>query len=111
MLYISHLLDEMDDLTVDEELYTIVCQGDLSNELDTCLKSLPDVDKILKFLYQRDDQHVNLLMLAALHGHDAVIRVILSHSSNVKKLVELTGTVNSIDGNLVVTCYCIMVCL
>jgi ankyrin repeat protein len=90
----------MDDLTVDEELYTIVCQGDLSNELDARLKSLPDVDKTLQYLYERDDQNFNLLMLAALYGHDVVVRVILSHSSNVKNLVELFGSVQSIDGNL-----------
>jgi ankyrin repeat protein len=87
----------MDDLTVYDELYTIVCQGDLSNELDTYLKSLPDVDMALEFLYHRDNQHVNLLMLAALHDHDSVIRIILSHSSHVKKLVELTGYVNGIS--------------
>jgi len=96
----SYLLDAMDDLIVDEELYTIVCQGDLFNELDERLKSLPDVDKTLQYLYQRDNEHVNLLMLAALYGHDNVVRVILSHSSNVKNLVELSGIVNGVDGNL-----------
>jgi ankyrin repeat protein len=97
----SYLLDTMDDLTVDEELYTIVCQGDLSNELDGRLKSLPDVDKTLQYLYQRDNERVNLLMLAALFGHDAVVRVILSNSSNTKNLVELSGSVNGINGKLV----------
>ena len=89
----------MDDFHADEKLYTIVCQGDLSNELDARLKSMTDVDKVLEYFYEHDDQCVNLLMLAALHGHDAVIHVLLSHSSNVRNLVELTGNVTSVDGN------------
>ncbi|CAF0783298.1 unnamed protein product [Rotaria sp. Silwood1] len=88
----------MDNRTIDDELYSIVYQGDISNELDTRLKSLPDIDKTLDFCYQRDNQHINLLMLAALEGHDRVIRILLSHSSNVKHLVELTGIVYGIDG-------------
>jgi ankyrin repeat protein len=91
----------MDDFIADEELYTIVCQGDLFNELDTRLKLLPDIDDTLQYLHQRDNQHVNLLMLAALYGHDAVTRILLSHSSNVQNLVDLIGTVQDIDGNLV----------
>ncbi|CAF2826463.1 unnamed protein product [Rotaria sp. Silwood2] len=88
----------MDDRTIDDELYSIVYEGDLSNELDTRLKSLPDIDKTLSFFYQRDNQQINLLMLAALNGHDEVIRILLSYSSNVKQLVELTGIVYGIDG-------------
>ncbi|CAF0796615.1 unnamed protein product [Adineta steineri] len=86
---------------VDKELYTIICQGDLSNELDRRLTSLPNVDEILNSLYEIDDEYISLLMLASLHGHDNVVRIILSHSSNVKNLVELTGRVYDIDRDLV----------
>ncbi|CAF3846181.1 unnamed protein product [Rotaria sordida] len=88
----------MDNRTVNDELYSIVYQGDILNELDTRLKSLPDIDKTLNFFYERDNQYINLLMLAALHGHDTVAQILLSHSSNVKHLVELTGIVYGTNG-------------
>ena len=91
----------MDDLIVHEELYTIVHQGDLCNELDERLKSLADVDKDLRYFYQRDNQSLTLLMLAALYGYGEIVRVILSHSSHPRNLVELSGSVTGIDGNLV----------
>ncbi|CAF0780577.1 unnamed protein product [Adineta steineri] len=84
-----------------KELYTIICQGDSSNELDGRLISLPNVDEILNSLYKIDGEHISLLMLASLYGHDNVVRIILSRSSNVKNLVELTGRVYDINRNLV----------
>jgi ankyrin repeat protein len=96
-----NFLDKMDDFTGDDELYTLVCQGDLPNELDSRLKTSANVDEILMFLYRRDNQCVSLLMLAALHGHDEMIRVLLSHSSDMKTLVELTGSVHRANKTLV----------
>ncbi|CAF0796473.1 unnamed protein product [Adineta steineri] len=76
-----------------KELYTIICQGDLSDELDGRLTLLPNVDEILNSLYEIDDEYISLLMLASLYGHDNVVRIILSQSTNVENLVELTGRV------------------
>ena len=80
------------------EIYSIVQSGDVSNELDTRLKSASDINEILHRFYQIDGQNVTLLMLAALHGHDTVVRTILSHCSNMKRLVELVGYVNDVHG-------------
>ncbi|CAF3090375.1 unnamed protein product [Rotaria socialis] len=88
----------MNDLTVYDELYAIVCQGDLSNQLDARLKVLPDVDKALEHVYQRDNQQKTLLIVAALHGHELVARILLSHSSNVRNLVKITGNTYDIKG-------------
>ncbi|CAF0949488.1 unnamed protein product [Adineta steineri] len=76
-----------------KELYTIICQGDSSNELGGRLTLLPNVDEILNSLYEIDGEHISLLMLASLYGHDNVVRIILSQSTNVENLVELTGRV------------------
>ncbi|CAF3531786.1 unnamed protein product [Adineta steineri] len=84
-----------------KELYTIICQGDSSNELGGRLTLLPNVDEILNSLYKIDGEHISLLMLASLYGHDNVVRIILSRSSNVKNLVELTGRVYGINRHLV----------
>jgi ankyrin repeat protein len=91
----------MKNLIIDEELYTIVRQGDPFNELDARLRSMIIVDQVLQQLYERDDQHVNLLMLAALHGHNAVIQVLLSHSSHIENFVEFVGHVTDSNGNSV----------
>lgn len=88
----------MNDRTINDELYTIVHHGDLSNELDARLKSLPDVDKVIESLYQRDNQRINLLMLAALNGHEMVARILLSNSSDVKRYVEITGIACGVNG-------------
>jgi len=91
----------MNELNNDDELYTLVCQSDHANELDSRLKILPNTDEILMFLHRRSDECVSLLMLAALHGKDEMVRVILSHSSNINKLVELHGSVFRKNGTLV----------
>lgn len=84
------------------EIYSMVRSGDLSNELEACLQSASDVNEILHRFYQIDGQNVTLLMLAALHGHDTVIQTILTHCSNMKRLAELVGYVNDVNGNPVV---------
>jgi len=95
-------LDTMNDLQMnDEKLYKIVCQGDLHDELDEYLKSVSDVDTILQKMYELGDQSVSLLMLAAQHGFDRVIRILISHSSNVKHLVNMHGNIIDLNGNLV----------
>src|SRR5690349_13960710 len=83
------------------ELYTLVCHDNHASELDSRLKILPNIDEILMFLHRKNDQCVSLLMLAALYGKDEMVRVILSHSSNIKKLVELHGTICRNNGTLV----------
>ncbi|CAF3487774.1 unnamed protein product [Rotaria sp. Silwood1] len=91
----------MNELTNNDDLYALICHHDDANELDSRLKTLSNVDEILMFLHQRDDQSLTLLMLAALHGKYDMVRVILSHSSDVHKLVEFHGYVFRIDGTLV----------
>lgn len=91
----------MNDSIAYEELYTIVCVGDLSNELEGHLKSLRNVDEILQYFYQRGSESFNLLILAVLHGYEAIVRVILTRSSDAKNLVELHGHVTGVNGNLV----------
>lgn len=96
-----YLLDKMNELDNNDELYTLVCQTDNANELDSRLKILSNVDEILLFLHRRTDQSVSLLMLAALYGKDEMVRVIISHSSDVNQLVEVHGNVFRINGTLV----------
>jgi ankyrin repeat protein len=96
-----YLLDKMNELNINDELYALVCQSDHANELDSRLKILPNTDEILMLLHRRSDQCVSLLMLAALYGKDEMVRVILSHSSDVNNLVELQGNVFRINGTLV----------
>ena len=91
----------MNESTNNEEFYTLVRQSEQTNELDARLKSLPNVDKILMHLHRQDVQHVSLLMLAALLGKDEMVRVILSHSSDVSELLELHGSVVRTNGTLV----------
>ncbi|CAF1011495.1 unnamed protein product [Rotaria sordida] len=91
----------MNELTDNDELYGIICQHDHADELDTRLNSLSNVDEILMFLHLRDEQCLTLLMLAALYGKDEMVRVILAHSSDIPKLVELHGYVFRIDGTFV----------
>ncbi|UJR37738.1 hypothetical protein I4U23_030433 [Adineta vaga] len=90
------ILEKMDD-----ELYTIISQGDRLNELHIRLKSLPNPQKVLESIYQSDNNRMSLLMLAALHGHDTVVRTILSHSIDLSTVVELSGRLNDFDGNSV----------
>ena len=84
------------------EFDSIVRSGDVSNELDTRLKLVSNVDEILYRFYQLDGNNVTLLMLAALYGHDTVTRILLSHCSNIKRLVELAGYVTAVNGNPIV---------
>lgn len=91
----------MNAVTNEDVLYTLVCQNDLASELESHLKVLTNIDEVLMSLKTRGDQCVSLLMLAALHGNDDVVRVILANSSNVQQLVELHGTVFRIDGVLI----------
>ena len=91
----------MNEVTDKDELYTLICQSDLANELDLRLKSSSNVDEILTFLYERDDQRINLLMLAALCGKDEFVRILLSHSSDTKSLLELRGTAVRTNGTSV----------
>ncbi|CAF4213744.1 unnamed protein product [Rotaria sp. Silwood2] len=91
----------MNELTNNDDLYALISQHDHANELDSRLKTLSNVDETLMFLHQRDDQCITLLMLAALYGRDETVRVILAHSSDVHKLVELHGYVFRTDGTLV----------
>ena len=85
----------------EDEFYDLIFQGDPSNRLDDRLSRQIYVDKTLTSLYRRDDQHVSLLMLASLLGHDHLVRILLEHSSNLKRMVELRGGVYRHDGKFV----------
>lgn len=90
-----------DRSTIDDQFYELVAQGDPTNVLDDRLHRQLYVDKTLTSLYRRDDQHVSLLMLATLHGHEHLIHILLRHSSNMKRMVELKGSVFRRDGKFI----------
>ena len=48
-----------------------------------------------------NNEYLSLLMVAVLHGHDMVVRGILSHSPDRTKTVELEGRIHSVNGDLV----------
>ena len=85
---------------IETVFFELISQGDPLNQLPDRLKSLRYPDKILTSLFRRDEQCLSLLMLAALHGHDQLVRLLLSSSSNVKRVVELNGSVLRLDGKL-----------
>ena len=90
-----------DDDDGEAVFYDLISRGDPANELEDRLRALPYRDKILTSLFRRDEQCLSLLMLAALHGHEHLVRLLLSSSSNVKRAVGLNGTVLRLDGKSV----------
>ncbi len=48
-----------------------------------------------------NNEDLSLLMIATLHGHDTIVREILSHSLDRTKTIELEGRVRSVNGHLV----------
>ncbi|CAF0969371.1 unnamed protein product [Adineta ricciae] len=86
---------------MNEKLYTLITENDPSNELDIYLKSLPNIKQILETVYQVNNEHISLLMLAACHGHDAVVQTILSHATDMERVVELSGRVSNSNEALI----------
>ncbi|CAF3673347.1 unnamed protein product [Rotaria socialis] len=91
----------MNELSNDDKLYKLICQRNNANELDSYLKTLSNVDEVLLFLHRPGDQYLTLLMLAAVHGKDEMVRIMLAHSTDVQKLVDTPGCVYRNDGMLV----------
>ena len=83
-----------------EQWFQLVRDTEYVNELDARLKLVPNVDDILMHLHRIYDQTLTLLMVAAQCGKDDMIRVMLSHSSDMKKLVELSGNAQRTNGGL-----------
>lgn len=91
----------MNELTNDDELYELISHQNDANQLDVRLKNSSNVDSILCLLHRRDEQSLTLLMLAALHGKDEMVHVLLNYSSDAQKLVNIRGSIYRVDGTLI----------
>lgn len=83
-----------------EQWIQLVRDTDQVDELDARLQRHPNADDILMYFHRIHDQTLTLVMLAAQYGKDEMIRVMFSHSSDVKKLVELPGNSYRTNGTL-----------
>jgi len=72
------------------ELGAYLCDRRYARNLLTLVKTNPSNNECL-----------SLLMIAVLHGHDEVVREILSHSPNRTETVELEGRVHGVNGDRV----------
>jgi ankyrin repeat protein len=84
------------------QLFELVRDGK-SSELNECLNDRPYTCSLLTSMWTRasEKEYLSLLMIAALHGHEMVVREILLHSPNIEKMVELKGRMHSVNGDLV----------
>lgn len=80
--------------------FRLVHETDQVEEFDARLKLVDNVDDILMHLFRVNDQSLSLLMVAAQHGKDEMVRIMLKHSSDMKKLVELSGNAYRTNGSL-----------
>ena len=79
------------DEDVPDELYRLV-SNDLYAELKARLDELRNVTEYLTALSWHGVEQLSLLMVASLHGHEEVVRLLLTHSSSCEQ-VELRGKV------------------
>ena len=109
VIYFIILMDMMDDVFsldilyadeyVSEELYQLV-KHDLCSQLDTRLHELSNVTEYLTALTWHNREQLSLLMVAALHGYDDIIRVLLSHCNSMHQ-IELKGQAIFFDTQIV----------
>ena len=81
-----------------------------TSELDTRLNQLDNLTQYLTTVKKYDQHQVNLLILAAFHGYDDIVRVLLSHE-NTPDHVEVKGRVVisdqlTINGATALYCAC-----
>ncbi|CAF3494370.1 unnamed protein product [Rotaria sp. Silwood1] len=82
---------------IEQELCKFVRDG-RSIEFDEYLHIHSDVSNLLTTIIQQHNEYFTLLMLAALNGHDEVVRLLLSHSPTG---IEVEGSVYDSEGNFV----------
>jgi hypothetical protein len=93
---------------VDEELYRLVRDG-LCSQLDVRLQDLTNPIKYLTALSWHGEEHVSLLMVAALNGCDDIVRVLLTHC-DPEHQVELTGQIVPIEDGDRICCVTALYC-
>jgi ankyrin repeat protein len=90
---------EHDDLFIPNELYELVYENK-PTELDAYLRCMSYAKLALNVVEERGEKRTSLLMVAALHGFDKVVHVLLAHNPTMQQ-VELEGCVYSVKGQLV----------
>ena len=88
--------------TIQSELFKLIRHGK-SNELNTYLSERRYARSLLTLISTNPSNNacLSLLMIAACHGHDLVVRELLTHSPDRTKMVELKGRLHSVSGDLV----------
>lgn len=95
------------DEYVPEELYRFVRDG-LSSQLDARLHQLSNPIKYLISVTWHGQEKLSLLMVAALNGHDDIVRILFTHCDPIRQ-VELKGRVilyNTTRTRCVTALYC-----
>ncbi|CAF1234732.1 unnamed protein product [Rotaria sordida] len=87
------------DEHIPDELYAFV-RNNLVDQLDTCLHSLTNPIEYLTALSWHGEEKLSLLMVAALHGHDEIVQVLLAHCQPQYQM-ELEGKVAISEGNFI----------
>lgn len=88
--------------TIQLQLFDLIRRG-RSSKLNAYLHDRQYARSLLISMYTNplNNECLSLLMVAVLHGHDMVVREILSHSPDKAKTVELEGRIHSVSGDLV----------
>ncbi|UJR38790.1 hypothetical protein I4U23_031455 [Adineta vaga] len=85
------------DFDIQQELCEFVRDGRLI-EFDQYLYILSDQSNLLTTIIQQGDERFSLLMLAAVHGHEEIVRMILICSPTS---IELEGSMYDSEGGLI----------
>ena len=83
----------MDNLS--RELYQMVLDGSIT-KLKSRLNELPNTTEYLNTLRWYGEEQLSLLMVAALHGHDGIIRLLLTYDPSDEQL-KLRGAILNED--------------
>ena len=81
-------------------LYQLVRHGRLT-EIDAYVHKVPAECCFFTLFNEHSNQKLTLLMLAALNGHDALVRMMLTRSITDKRQIEQRGCVYDASGTLI----------
>ncbi|CAF4077551.1 unnamed protein product [Rotaria sp. Silwood2] len=90
---------EEDEFFIPNELYKLVLRNK-ANELDAYLQQTSYAKMALLAVDQYKEEQVSIMMIAARHGFDEVMRILLAHRPT-QQSVELEGTMYNVTGELV----------